>query len=76
MQIGIFAKTFARPTLAETLDAVAARGIQCVQFNMACAGVPSLPDQIEGAGGDDPARRLPVALRWPLFRHLQRHSPT
>lgn len=46
MQIGIFAKTFARPTLAETLDAVAARGIQCVQFNMACAGVPSLPDQI------------------------------
>lgn len=49
MQIGIFAKTFVRPTLAETLDAVAAHGIRAVQFNMACAGVPSMPDQIAPA---------------------------
>lgn len=32
MNIGIFAKTFVRPTLAETLDAVAQHGIRDVQF--------------------------------------------
>ena len=47
--IGIFAKTFGRPTLEETLDAVAAHGIRVVQFNMACAGLPSMPDGIEPA---------------------------
>jgi sugar phosphate isomerase/epimerase len=47
MQIGIFAKTFVRPTLDATLDAVAAHGLRCVQFNMACAGLPSMPDRIE-----------------------------
>jgi len=49
MKIGIFAKTFVRPTLAETLDAVAQHGIHDVQFNLACAGVPSMPDQIDPA---------------------------
>jgi sugar phosphate isomerase/epimerase len=47
MEVGIFAKTFCRPTLEATLDAVAAHGIRSVQFNMACAGLPSLPDAIE-----------------------------
>ena len=49
MRIGIFAKTFVRPTLAETLDAVAQHGIHDVQFNLVCAGVPSMPDQVEPA---------------------------
>ena len=49
MQIGIFAKTFVRPTLIETLDAVVAHGIHCVQFNLTCAGLPSMPDRIEPA---------------------------
>lgn len=49
MEIGIFAKTFIRPRLTETLDAVVAHGIGCVQFNLACAGVPSLPEQIDAA---------------------------
>ena len=49
MQIGIFAKTFVRPTLAATLDAMVEHGIGCVQFNMACAGVPSMPAQIDAA---------------------------
>jgi sugar phosphate isomerase/epimerase len=49
MQIGIFAKTFVRPTLAETLDAVAAHGIHTVQFNLACAGLPSMPARIDPA---------------------------
>jgi sugar phosphate isomerase/epimerase len=47
MRLGIFAKTFARPTLEATLDAVRSCGFECVQFNMACAGLASLPDQID-----------------------------
>ena len=47
MRVGIFAKTFVRPTLGETLDAVAGHGIRTVQFNLACAGGPSLPERIE-----------------------------
>ena len=47
MQIGIFAKTFPRPSLEETLDAVSAHGLDCVQFNLACAGLPSMPDQLD-----------------------------
>ena len=46
MEIGIFAKTFVRPTLGETLDAVKIAGMDCVQLNMACAGLSSMPDEI------------------------------
>jgi sugar phosphate isomerase/epimerase len=46
MEIGIFAKTFMRPSLTATLDAVLAAGLRVVQFNMACAGLPSMPDTI------------------------------
>ncbi|HEV3446722.1 MAG TPA: sugar phosphate isomerase/epimerase [Gemmataceae bacterium] len=46
MRLGIFAKTFVRPSLEEVLDAVKAHGLDCVQFNMACAGLPSLPQEI------------------------------
>jgi sugar phosphate isomerase/epimerase len=47
MQLGIFARTFPRPTLEETFNAVVEHGLRCVQFNMACAGLSSLPDRIE-----------------------------
>jgi sugar phosphate isomerase/epimerase len=60
MQIGIFTKTFARPSLAETLDAVAAHSIRCVQFDMACAGLPSMPDRIESAQSANIRRELSV----------------
>jgi sugar phosphate isomerase/epimerase len=46
MEIGIFTKTFARPTLGAVLDAVAAHGLHAVQFNMSCAGVAEMPDEI------------------------------
>jgi sugar phosphate isomerase/epimerase len=46
MQLGIFAKTFSRDGLPETLDAVRDSGLQTMQFNMALTGAPSLPDQI------------------------------
>jgi sugar phosphate isomerase/epimerase len=47
MRLGIFAKTFVRPTLEETLDAVVAHGISRVQFNMVSAGLSPLPRRID-----------------------------
>jgi sugar phosphate isomerase/epimerase len=49
MRLGIFAKTFDRPTVEDVFEAVKAHGLVCVQFNMACAGLPSLPDRIDAA---------------------------
>ncbi len=46
MQVGIHVSTFHRSTLEETLDAVADHGIRAVHFNMAAAGVPSMPEKI------------------------------
>lgn len=46
MKLGIFARTFVRPTLTEALDAVAAHGLTEVQLNLACCGLPTLPDVI------------------------------
>jgi sugar phosphate isomerase/epimerase len=49
MQLGVFAKTFPRPTFAETLDAIAAHGLRTIQFNFSCIGLPTLPDSIDAA---------------------------
>lgn len=49
MNIGIFAKTFIRPSLEGALDAVQAHGLQTVQFNLSCAGLPTLPDALDAA---------------------------
>lgn len=66
MEIGIYAKTFNRPTLEATLDAVVSCGVSTVQFNLACAGVPTLPDAIAPAladriGREMAARRITMA---------------
>lgn len=47
MRIGIFARTFLRPTLSGVLDAVREHGLDQVQFNMSCAGLPPMPDAID-----------------------------
>jgi sugar phosphate isomerase/epimerase len=47
MQLGIMAKTFSRATVEEVFGAVARHGLDCVQFNFACAGLPSLPNRID-----------------------------
>jgi sugar phosphate isomerase/epimerase len=47
MQLGIFARTFIRPTLEETFDTVVEHGLYCVQFNMTCVGLPASPDTID-----------------------------
>ena len=49
MEIGIFSKTFDYPTLTEKLDAIVAHGLHAIQFNMDCAGLESMPDQIDPA---------------------------
>jgi sugar phosphate isomerase/epimerase len=47
MRVGIFAKTFAGPSVVEVLDGVASHHIPDVQFNMSCAGRPTLPEDVE-----------------------------
>lgn len=46
IQLGIFAKTFLRPTFAGVLEAVTSHGLNHIHFNFACAGLPSMPDEI------------------------------
>jgi sugar phosphate isomerase/epimerase len=49
MEVGIFARTFQRPTLEATLDAVVAHGFRRIQFNMAVAGLEPMPARIPNA---------------------------
>lgn len=44
--LGIFAKTFARDSVAEALEAVQSYGFRAIQFNMNCLGLSSMPDYI------------------------------
>jgi sugar phosphate isomerase/epimerase len=46
MDLGIFSKTFARPSIDVTFAAVAGYGLRSVQFNMAAAGLNAMPDDI------------------------------
>ncbi len=64
MHIGIFAKTFARPTLPQVLDGVIEHGLHAVQFNMQCVGLPSMPDSID------------LLLAKEIRRELRRHGIT
>jgi sugar phosphate isomerase/epimerase len=53
MQLGIFAKTFRGSDPLTVLQAAKAAGYDCVQYNMACSGLASLPDQIASRTVDD-----------------------
>jgi sugar phosphate isomerase/epimerase len=46
MKIGIFAKTFSRPTIEELFQAITGHGINSVQFNLTCAGLETLPENV------------------------------
>lgn len=46
MRIGIFAKSFFRPSLENVLDAVVAYDIHDIQLNMSVAGLPPMPGEI------------------------------
>lgn len=43
---GIFTKIFAREKLGDALAAIRAHGLRVTQFNLACVGLPSLPEEI------------------------------
>ncbi len=47
MQIGIFAKTFAGTNPGSVLASVHDAGYSCAQYNMACSGLPPLPQNID-----------------------------
>ena len=52
VRLGIFAKTFARPSPEGAFDALASYGLHGTQFNMSVAGLPSMPDEIDPALAD------------------------
>ena len=49
MRLGIFAKTFAGNDPLTVLRAAEAAGYACVQYNMACSGLPAMPDTLTKA---------------------------
>jgi len=49
MDLGVFAKTFDRPTVGAVFDAVRAHDLRVAQFNMSCVGGPSMPAAIPAA---------------------------
>ena len=46
MKLGIFAKTFSRPTIEELFQSIASCEINSVQFNLSCAGLEPLPKHV------------------------------
>jgi len=46
MKLGIFAKTFSRPTIEELFQSIARCGIHSVQFNLICAQLEPLPKHV------------------------------
>lgn len=48
MQLGIFAKTFPDIGADAALAAVSRAGYDVAQFNLACLGLPSMPDALDG----------------------------
>jgi sugar phosphate isomerase/epimerase len=59
MQLGIFAKTFPGTAPLAVLNAAAAAGYACVQYNMACSGLPAMPDHLP----EDAATGVATAAR-------------
>ncbi|MBZ9848139.1 sugar phosphate isomerase/epimerase [Mesorhizobium sp. CA14] len=52
MQVGVFAKTFPGSEPTGVLAAVRDAGFAVTQFNLACAGMPSMPDEVPDAAID------------------------
>ena len=46
MKIGIFAKTFSRPTIEGLFQAIVGYRINSVQFNLSCLGLETLPESV------------------------------
>lgn len=59
MQLGIFARTFAVQGALPVLHAVAQAGYETAQFNFACLGLASMPDEIT----DETVKKVAAASR-------------
>ena len=57
MRIGILIGTFSRSTLESTFDAVKSCGLDCVQLSMDRAGLPAMPEKIDGELADGIRRK-------------------
>ena len=53
MQIGVFAKTFSATGAMPVFNAVKQAGYEVAQFNMACLGLPTMPENISPAAIED-----------------------
>jgi sugar phosphate isomerase/epimerase len=58
MELGIFARTYARPTLESALDAVRADGLDWVQLNLSSAGLPTVPEALPSGLAERVCRAL------------------
>ncbi|MBX2877579.1 MAG: sugar phosphate isomerase/epimerase [Saprospiraceae bacterium] len=47
--LGIFAKTFERANVSDAFAAIQSHGFTCIQFNMSCLGLASMPEQVSYA---------------------------
>lgn len=52
MRIGMFTSVLERDTLGERLAALRGLGLDCTQFNLSDARLPSMPDELDPAAGD------------------------
>ena len=58
IRLGIFARTYQRDDLDSVLEAVQSDGFDCIQFNLSCAGLSSLPERL----GESSCRSIRAAL--------------
>ena len=63
MRLGVFAKTYERPSVDQVFEAAARDGFSCVQFNLACSGLETLPDE-----------PVPDTISLEIQRAAQRHG--
>jgi len=63
MKLGVFAKTYERPSVDQAFEAAARDGFSCVQFNLACSGLNTLPDE-----------PVPEAITLEIQRAARRHG--
>ena len=62
MKLGVFAKTYERPSVDRVFESAARDGFSCVQFNLACSGLNTLPDE-----------PVPEAIALEIQRAARRH---
>ncbi len=73
MQLGIFAKTFDGKSAGVVLPQVKAAGFSVAQYNLACSGLASMPDEVSDAVVAEIRDAVAIVGRHAQrsFRHLQ-----